>query len=265
VIGREGNDFQSPKRTYSTLYGANVEWRPNERTRLFAEALHQYFGTGHTLSFTYRLPRWAIIASSSRASTRPGYDRSTPLSAQGTAFEVLYLQLAAIEPDPDRRRILVQDLLARNGIDPSAQLVSSLVTTGVLLTENHKVALSWSGVRDTATFGVAGGRSRRIDRLTDLPLGDDFRTTDRVDQLGAEANWIRRVTPLDSLAVSWSWSRSEAELQLQTALTRTLQIQWVRRFGVGSTLDVGFQHLRFDSTTSGYQSNLLRTTWRTQF
>ncbi|MCW5661940.1 MAG: TIGR03016 family PEP-CTERM system-associated outer membrane protein [Burkholderiaceae bacterium] len=264
VYGREGNNFQSVERTYAPLYGVTIDWRPNERTRISAEGLHRYFGTGHLASFSYRFPRWAVMATSSRSSTTPGMDR-TPATGQSSAFDVLFLQLASIEPDEARRRILVQDLLVRNGIDPVQPLVSGLATSSVLLTERHELAVSWTGVRDTVTFGVGRADSERLDTLVSLTLGDDFRVADRVEQFGAQFAWMRRLTPLDTATLSAYWTRAETKLPPAQATTHNLQVQWTRAVSPRSTIAFTLLHQTFDSTTADYKTNVLTCTWRTAF
>lgn len=266
VYGREGNNFQSIERTYSSLYGVTIDWRPNERTRLNAEGLQRYFGASHLVSLSYRFPRWAVMASSSRSTTTPGIDRTGSATGQSSAFDVLFLQLASTEPDEARRRVLVQDLLVRNGIDPLQPLISGLATSSVLLSERHDVAVSWAGIRDTVTFGVGRVDSERFDTLVSLSLGDDFRVADRVEQIGAQFAWMRRLTPQDSATLSGYWTRAETKIPAAQATTKNLQVQWSRAVNPRSTISVSVLHQIFNSTQAvSYKTNVLNIAWRTAF
>jgi uncharacterized protein (PEP-CTERM system associated) len=267
VGGREGNDFDTSRRVYNDLYGLNLDYRPNERTRFFAEALHRFFGTGHSLSLSYRLPQFALIASSNRTNSRPGLGlQASSAFSGGSAFDVLFLQLASVEPDPDRRRILVRDLLTANGIDPSQPVNPSLVTSGVLLVEGHSVSASWYGVRNSVTISLTEGNSRRLDSLVSLPLNDQFRTEDRIDQRGAQLIWLRRVTPADDFSVALGWSQADGSLTLLRSTSKSALVRWSRKIGTQSTLAVGVSHQLFDSSTaSEYTVNIVSCEYRVRF
>lgn len=267
VAGREGNDFDSPRRVYNDLYGLSLDYRPNERTRLYAEALNRFFGTGYSASLSYRLPLFSLMAASSRTNSRPGLGLEDPNAFRyGSAFDVLYLQLASVEPDADRRRILVLDLLNSNGIDPTQSVNSSLVTSGVLLVENHSVSATWSGVRNSITLAVSGGNSRRIDSLVSLPLSDQFNTEERIDQLGAQAIFMRRMTPSDDLSATLGWNRSEGSVTQRTSSSKYGQLRWARKIGSRSTLAANVSHQRFTETvTSSYRVNVISCEYQVRF
>jgi uncharacterized protein (PEP-CTERM system associated) len=267
VAGREGNDFDSTRRVYNDLYGLGLDYRPNQRTRFYAEALHRFFGTGHTASLSYRLPQFALIAASSRTNSRPGIGLSDPTAFEsGSAFDVLFLQLASVEPDVDRRRILVQDLLSANGIDPNQPVNPRLLTSGVLLTETHSISTVWTGSRNTLTLLVSKGSSRRIDTLVDLPASDQFRTEDSIDQRGVQVIWLRRLTPVDDLSVSLSHTTAKGNLTQLRSTSQFGQLRWARRIGNRSTLAATASHERFDETAvTNYRVNVVSCEYRILF
>lgn len=267
VAGREGNDFETNRRIYNDLYGLSLDYRPNDRTRLYAEGLHRFFGTGYSLSLSYRLPHFALIATSSRSNSRPGLAlESSNAFGYGSAYDVLFLQLASVEPDLDRRRILVQDLLVKNGIDPSEQVLPTIVTSGVLLVQDTAVSAIWTGVRNTIVLSLNQGSSRRLGSLVSLPVNDDLRAEDRIDQVGVQLNWMRRMTPSDDLSVALGWARAEGDLTLRSSNTRSAQVRWSRRVGARSTFAVDVSHQLFEtSVDSGYSVNLLTCEYRVRF
>lgn len=266
IFGREGNDFQTSGRVYESTHGLSVDWRPNERTRFYAEGLRRYFGTGYLVTLNYRLPRWVFNASSSRSSSTPGQDRGPSGLSRGSAFDVLFLQLESVEPDPDRRRMLVQDLLARNGIDGTQQLLPSLATSGVLLAQTHELSASWTGVRDTAALGISRVVSQRLDTLVSLPVTDAFQGADRIEQSGIQASWLHRLTPLDDLSVLATWSRAKGSFPTVTSTTGSAQVRWSRKVSFRSTLGFSLRQEVFSSPTSdSYHANFLSCDWRTQF
>lgn len=267
IAGREGNDFESARRIYSDLYGLSIEYRPNERTRLYAERLNRFFGVGHLVSFSYRLPRFAVLASSARSSTTPGTELTGATAfVQGSAYDVMFLQFASVEPDPDRRRILVQDLLSANGIDPSQQVVPKLAASGVLLVERHDLSVAWSGVRDTAIVALTRSSSSQFGSLINLPVNTDFQVADRVDQTGVRIDWFRRLTQVDGLSASLAWVRSEGGLTQRSSTYRAAQAQWSRQLSVRSGVELGLKHEDFDSSVeSAYSVNMLSCTYRVRF
>lgn len=267
IAGREGNDFQTSRRVYSDIYGLSVEYRPNERTRIYAERVDRFFGAGHLVSISYRLPRFALLASSSRTSSTPGTELTDSTAfVQGSAFDVLFLQYASIEPDPDRRRILVQDLLVENGIDPSQQVVAKLAASGVLLVQRHSLSMSWSGVRDTSTVTLMKGSSSQFGSLLSLSVASDFQVADRVDQTGLRVDWIRRLTQSDNVSASLAWMRAVGAITQRSSNDRLFQMQWSRSVGTRSGIEVGLRHEQFESTEeTAYRVNTLSFTYRIRF
>jgi uncharacterized protein (PEP-CTERM system associated) len=267
IGGREGNDFASPRRIYNYLYGVSLDYRPSEQTGLSAEVLNRFFGTGHTLSLRHQIDRFALIASSSRSNSRPGggFGDATEL-IRGSAYEVLYLQLRAVEPDPDRRRLLVLDLLTTNGIDPTQSVVPWLITSGVVLEASHSVSASWSGVRNRMALTISQGNSRRLGSEVLLPLGDSFRTEDSISQRGIQVVWLRRMTPTDDVAVTHGRTRSEGQLTQLTSTSHTTVIGFSRRVAAHSSLSIRLSHTSFDSLSSpGYRVNSASCEYRVRF
>lgn len=267
VAGREGNDFDSTRRVYNSLYGLSLDYRPNERTRFYGEALHRFFGIGHSVSLSYRLPQFALVATSSRTNSRPGLGLQNSVAINyGSAYDVLFLQLTSVEPDADRRRLLVLDLLRTNGIDPTQSVNASLLTSGVLLVEDHTVSATWAGARNTITLALSGGSSRRIDPLVNLPSSDQFSTEERIDQYGAQLLWLRRLTPSDDLGVTLGWSRAEGSLTQRRSTSQLALLRWSRRIGTRSTLAVGLSHHQFDEAISADDRvNVISCQYRTRF
>ena len=266
VAGREGNDFETSRRVYNELYGLSLDYRPNERTHFYAEGLRRFFGTGHNVLLSHRLPHFALIATSSRSNSKPGLSlENSNAFGYGSAYDVLFLQLASTQPDPDLRRILVQDLLARNGVDPAQQVLPTIITSGVLLVATNTVSATWSGVRNTITLSISEGNSRRLGPLVSLPVDDDLRTEDRIDQAGVQVNWFRRLTPIDDLTASIAWSRSEGAVTLQSSKSRFAELQWSRKVSVQSTIAVNVSRHSFESIDSDYSVNVLSCEYRVRF
>lgn len=262
IGGREGNNFQSAERRYATIYGAGIEWRPSERTHLYAEGLHRFFGTGHTATLSHRISRMAIIVSDTRTVIPP--DRFSR-GVLAPAFDVLFLQFAGVEPDPVRRRALVRDTLVRNGIDPSEQIVSDFLANGVMVVRVQNIALSWTGVRDIVTLGIARSESRRADTLALPPPALDFATTNRVDQSGAILSWAHRLTPTTTLTLTGGLQRTTGELSTQSTTLRSLNVLWSTQLSQATTVALGARHDSFDSPTAPYRVNTVTASLRVQF
>lgn len=262
IGGREANNFQTAERRFGTVYGASVDWRPSERTQLYAEGLHRLFGTGHLATLSHRVSRMAIIASDSRTVIPP--DRFSR-GVLGSAFDVLFLQFAGVEPDPVRRRALVQDTLARNGVDSSEQVVSDFLTNSVMLVRTQSIALSWTHVRDIVTLGLARTSSRRADTLTLPPSADVFATTNRIDQTGTILTWAHRLTPGATLTLGGSLQRVTGDLSSQSTTLRSLSVLWSMQLSQATTVAFGARHDRFASDSSPYRASTATASLRTQF
>jgi len=262
IAGREGNNFQTAERQYGTIYGASLDWRPSERTQFFAEAVHRFFGNEHTVTFSHRMSRMAIFVSDSLTVVPP--DR---LSTAGlaSAFDMLFLQFAGVEPDPARRRALVRDTLLRNGIDPSQQLVSNFLTNSPLLERHQSVGLSWTDARDVVTLGLARDESRPVDTLVLPPPADDFASTAQVNQTGAILSWAHRLTPVATLTLNSILQRTTGELPSQSTNLRSLSALWSWQLSPLTTLALSARHDRFASEFTPYRVNTLTAALRTQF
>lgn len=55
IVGRETNEYSVTKRTDSII-GAEIKWRPDERTSLDARVEKRFFGTGYTVEWRQRSP-----------------------------------------------------------------------------------------------------------------------------------------------------------------------------------------------------------------
>jgi uncharacterized protein (PEP-CTERM system associated) len=183
----------------------------------------------------------------------------------GSAYDVLFVQYAAREPDPDKRKALVEALLAEAGIDPQQQLLADFLSSSLTLQRSDGLALSWSGVRSTMTLSLARSAIRRADTLFVPAGGDDFATSSVIRQSGGSLTFSHRLSPAATLGVDASVRRVSGSAASQRSSVRSLGLTWGLQLGRRASVSVGARHFDADSPTLPYQASVLTASARLEF
>ena len=187
-----------------TFHGADVTWRPTERTLLDAYWEDRYFGSSWQAGFSHRMPRLAFNLRWSRDIATTSQQFLT-FPALANLYALLDASLTTRVPDPVERQRIIIEFLSRQQL-PQQLLTPvvlfddriSLQTLGsasaVLQGNRNSLALS---IFQTKTIGIAGVNTR-------LPstLADNL-------QRGAELTFSHNLTPSDTLSATGSWRRTE--------------------------------------------------------
>lgn len=250
MAGAERSDFLATSKTTGATYGINGIWLPTVRTKVVADWQHHEYGNSHTLSFEHRMTRsaWRI---SDIESVVAG-------NGQGAAginnnYDLLFLQLSSLEPDPVKRDLLVRGLLRAAGIDPDARTVSGFLAASPTLTRRREASFSLLGIRSTLTFIATHSRSRRLDAASELK--DDLGESAFVMQRGVTVNASHRFTPDSSASMVVSALQSRGQLAGQSTDMYSVTANWTSRLGARTNAVLGARRTHFNSVNLPYREN----------
>ena len=241
--GRESTDVLSAQSQSNTTWGAGVEWLPSPRTTVSLQADHRYFGRSYTATAQHRMARTLWRLSSTRSSS-DSLGVGTAGSAAAAAYDALFLELAAIEPDPVRRDLLVRSLLADQG---------GFLTRAVTLQRRHEASMMWNGLRGSFSARAFSGDTSRLDRVSGAQ--DDLSGAGSVRQRGWGLNASYRLSPRASASLGYTrTTTADAGNQPgndQQSASFTLSQQLAER----ATLSLTLRHTAFDSVLRPYDEN----------
>lgn len=258
--GRESNNYTTlDMQSYDTS-GVGVNWSPSERTKLSASLDHRPFGDAHSVSFEHRTARTAWKFSDSKdATTTP--DQAN-FGSLGLIYDLLFSQLATIEPDEVARARLVNAYLQNNGISPNAVVISSFLTSAVYLQRRQDLSFALLGARDTITFVATRSESSRLDTLSG---GFDVTNSSLIRQHGFSVNYAHRLTPEYSLGVLASQRNTEGASSLQDSRLRLLSINVTGKVGKNAAASVGVRRVVYSSATAPYGETAITLSLIVQF
>jgi uncharacterized protein (PEP-CTERM system associated) len=243
--GAERYNFTVAAREWQRYYGAEISWRPNERTSLEGYWEDRVFGNSWNLAFSYRRPRAALSVSSTRQLS------STPqqfLTFPGLSNVVSLLDAALTTriPDPVARQRAVIDFLSQS------QLPQDLLTPTIIYTENFTIQevnsarLVVSGRRDSLAFTLFQTVTQASAGISaTLPVAS------KTLQNGTELSYSRQLTPVASLNAGASWRQTRDQLATSQQTTQTqLTLETSRTLARGATAILGTRYQWITSTVT---------------
>ena len=236
------------------VYGAHVRWNPGERTRLSAEVERRFFGVGWDLSLRHRTPLMTFSVSWNRApvttTTSVGV---VPAGADLSAF--LGSILTTRYPNPAERSVFVDNLISSRGLTTSVPGTIDIMANYAQLQNRASGTWVLLAARNTVTLSLYRQTLRQITRSDSLiaglaPAGSDNQQT------GATLSFNRRLTPQMSMDLTSTLSRIRGLALREGDLTdqQTYRLALVRSMSPRSTLSVGLQYTKFDTTLIGLDS-----------
>ncbi len=260
--GRERSSLSTAGQLRSgAIYGASLRWRPGPRTRLDLGADHRVFGNTYNLSLDHRFARSSIRISQTRGVTEPGL---IGLGSSRTYYDLLFAQLAAVEPDPALRELLVLAQLQQLGLPRDALATAGSIAGRPTLTQSSLAAATWQTQRSTWTLTGSRSRSTRLGAATDGP-DDDFRNSSLIDTTGFTLGVAYRLNPLDSVNLSFNWQRNAGDREELRTRLRTWQLAWSTRLGPRQQFSASLRHSAFASLSFPYDENALVLSYQQQF
>lgn len=244
IVGRD-HSFYSLTEVSDARYGANLHWRPDDRTRLDVEVEHRFFGIGWDLNFQHRSPYTVVTVTTSR------YPSASTLSlgAVQTGADLAALLdslLTTRLPNPADRAAAVQDLIAQRGLTNQIGQPYDVFSDQAQLNRRADVTVLFNGVRNTVTLAAFYAKAEALDRGTVFSAN----ALD-TEQRGGSLNLNHRLTPDTTVDLRTRWSsivglgeragnktiEREASVNLNRALSpRSTAVASLRRLNASSTL-----------------------------
>ena len=238
-----------------SIYGVQLNWRPNVFTRFDGVVERRFFGTGWDISASQQIQRLSLRLNWNRAPS--SYLASLQTIPSGVSLSTLLGgMLASQYPDPAARAQAVQNLLAVTGLPAtlpnavnyytqSATLQDTLTLTGVLLAQ-----------RNSYTVSVFHTKTQDLILPGSPPLNNLLLASADYVQNGIGLSYGRRLTPVMSLnvgllrALSTGFGPNEGVSTRQT----TFIVQLSRRLSPQTILVLGARRQLLDTANSGLLS-----------
>lgn len=258
--GSEWTNLSSLNRERHSTWGVGAVWAPSPRTRLAADWENRFFGKSHSLSLEHRTPLTVWQLSDSRSLNTGGGGSGL---GRGTVYDLLFAQLASVEPDAIKRAALVNTFLRDNGIDPATGLDPSFLRSSATVQDRQALSVALRGVRSTAVLLLSRTQTRRVQSA--LNLGDDLDNGDDVTTRQVSIDLSHRLTPMSSLSLVLSRQASSSRLGSQSSRQRQAGLQYTVRLAADASLILGGRRALYGSVTGPYDETALFATYGIRF
>ena len=259
--GAEINDLNTLQRKRYQTYGVGAVWTPSPRTSLTANFDERSFGRTHNLSLEHRtaLTTWRISDSRGVSSI----NGENGAGNRGTAFNLLFAQFASIEPDPIKRADLVNSVLLRGGISPTAQINPSFLNSGVSVQDRQELSVALRGLRNAAVLSYTRTTTRRLDNLT--AAQDDLSRSSVIHLQGLSLDLSHRLTPTSSLSLLLGDQRGSGDLISQSNRQRQASLLYTLRPTELASLSVGLRRALYLNPPRPFDETAIFATVGTRF
>lgn len=234
------------------IYGADLAWSLNPRTRLSGFWESRFFGSSYEVGFSNRQRLLATSISASRlVSTFP--ELLLRLPATGNVSSLLNSILIAQYPDPIERARQVQDLITRRVLPSSLPGAVNIYTQSVNVLTSGSATVALIGVRNTLALNIYYTKTRA---LPDATIPPSFLVLNDNIQKGAFVSFTHRLTPVTSLN-ALAGRRETRGLDKSTADISdedTVQVQMAHQLSPRTSAFIGARYQRQDSTSGSFAS-----------
>ena len=254
LAGQESNDVLSPTRRSFDNIGMSLDWRPSQRTRLFAQVEDRYFGDGHSVALDYRTPRTVWRAFSTR---RVGAENplDAAVASVGLLSDLINSHYLQTEPDPVLRARLVAAELRRLGLAGDVEVFQNFLTSRVTLENRRELSFVLLGVRSVLNLTLGRVSTSRLGQA--IVIGDDFDDNTRIDQRGWSLNYAYRFTPLTSGTLSWSQQRTSGTALSASSRMKSWVLGATTRLAERTSASVQLRHTRYEASVNPYRETAI--------
>ncbi|MBS3935193.1 MAG: TIGR03016 family PEP-CTERM system-associated outer membrane protein [Sulfuritalea sp.] len=240
--GEESDNYSNFDLRKRTVSGYGLDWAPTERTLLKLSREQRSFGTGHLIDFSHRtaLTAWRITDSKSVVVPAQQFT-AAPVA---TAYDLLFLQLTSLYPDPVERAQAATLLLQLAGIPANSLIYGNIMSTQPFVQRRQQASVALTGANNTVTFSAQRSSSERIGPA--VGVLNDFALAQNIRQSGLGASWAHRLTPHSALTLNTLASRSKGDAAAQDSRLRSLSLLYSTRLGAKTNASVGLRRNHFD-------------------
>ncbi|WP_198156929.1 TIGR03016 family PEP-CTERM system-associated outer membrane protein [Aquincola tertiaricarbonis] len=249
IGGVERSDLQSATKERHSISGLQLEWVPSERTNLSARFERRYFGDSHAVNFSFRTPRTVWTFSDTRDINLLG--GGTGNTGLGSVYDVLFLQFASVEPDLQRRDLLVRSLITQLNLNPNATVIPGFLSASPTLQRRQSLSLALVGKRSNLLLQASQSNTQRVNNVAS-GISDDLSRADNVRQRGFDVTFSHKLTPIASVSTSVSWQRSRGDINAQSSALKTVSTGYNTQIGYRTSLNVGARYTQSTGSVQPY-------------
>ena len=229
------------------IYGAEIAWVPNARTRLAGFWESRFFGPSYQVGLSNRQRLFATDISVSRSiTTYPQLILQLP--ASGNVSSLLNAILIARFPDPVERARQVQDLIASQALPSSLPGAVNIFSRNVNVQTSGSATFALLGVRNTLALNLFYLKTQQ---LPDAAIPATFITFNDNIQRGGSLSLNHRLSPVMTLNASVARRETRGIDQSAGNVTdeNTLDVQATRQLTPRSQAFVGARYKQQDSNS----------------
>ncbi|MDH4393704.1 MAG: TIGR03016 family PEP-CTERM system-associated outer membrane protein [Aquabacterium sp.] len=241
-------------------WGLGAVWAPSPVTRLSADTENRYYGRSHSVSLEHRTPRTIFRYRNARSASS---DTNTTPGRRGTAFDLLFAQLASAQPDPVLREDLVNRLLRDQGIDPRQVAGAGFLQSASSVQDLQEFSAAWTGPRNAIVASLGHTKTRRLDPLSGAV--DDLSGGTAVSTDNLSLNVSHRLTPLSSLNMFLTVQRGSGQFGGQSISQNVAELQYSTRLTPDSTLGLNLRRAHYKTGQVPYDETAATATYGKRF
>lgn len=242
--GYERSDFTGSGTQNRATGGLGLAWNPSARTQFSAVGERRYFGAGHSLHFSHRMPGAAFrISSVKDAEMLPS---GLANSQSGSIAGLVDFLLTSAIPEPEARATAARRRMEEFAIGGNSILSSGLASFRPYVYRNSVASAALLGTRHAVTITLTDREQRYADigaLAGALPQADDNR------QRGYAVSVARRFTPLTTVTL---FGRSLRTDGIEATAPDTRQADYgvavTSRLNRNTTCTLGARRVSFDTT-----------------
>jgi uncharacterized protein (PEP-CTERM system associated) len=246
--GYERNDYVLGDGRDGSIYGAELAWRPTERTDFNGFWEHRFFGSGWRLNASHRRPRFALSALLSRdvGSAPQSLFTLTPTDDVAGLLDAAFTTRI---PDPAERARVVQEVISRQGLPTSLGAPLNVYTQRISLITSRSASVVLLGARSSAAFT---GFYLRTEDLPDSIFGLLGTAVENNTQRGATVTYSHQLARLVSLNATYGYTRTRALRAIAPDFSdqHTVRVQTQHQLGPRTSGFIGARYQVFNSSTA---------------
>lgn len=230
------------------IYGADLVWMLNPRTRLAGFWESRFFGPSYQMDFSNRTRRFATDLSFSRSvTTYPQLLLQLPTT--GNVSGLLNAILVARFPDPLERSRQVQDLIDRQALPQSLDGAVNIYSQSTNVVTSGSGNFALVGVRNTLALNVYYTKTVL---LPDAAIPSTFIGFNDSIQKGATLTLSHRLSPVTTLNAAAGRRETRGVQQSSGVVTDQyrVEVQANRQLTPRSSAFVGARYQQQDSTST---------------
>ena len=236
-----------------TFWNYGLDWNPSPRTHLAVTTGKRFYGSSHSLDFSYRTRVTIWSARYSESVTTTHSQSVNPANVSTVSF--LDPLFASAYPDPVARAAAVQNYIAQNGLPATTVTTRSFLTDQVYLLKAFNASAGYVGARQSliATVFKTKSQSNSVSAALNGVGAGDFAASSNVESTGASLAGNARITQLISANANVSYARSEFPgiSSASKTSTKSFSIGVSEQFSQKLSGTLNYRKLKNDATQAG--------------